>query len=261
MRDRTVHRTWKAAVAILTWQVLAFPGTDRTHAGRAAQGFEVAVRSGYITDRLTGGQLRLWQSIAGIVLAEDPSGWALHPKLRRLWRETESSGCRLFVEMADTHPRVASRAGEFRIEAMDPDGRIQSGVIRLYLGTIDRARLRASSNAEEGFDLFRNLGKEERYAVVLGHELAHACAALRDPAYAGSILEIWRETESYYRMTGGRPASAPHEQDRVACLKRIAALSNELEQAAEVIDPLLWRELVQNRLHGLRPPVLQVATR
>ncbi len=261
MRNRTVHGAWKAVVVILTWHALAFPGTDGAHAGRAAQDLEVVGRRGFITDRLTRGQLRLWQSIAGIVSEEDLFGRALHPKLRRLWQEVEAGGCRMYIELADTHPRVGSRAGEFRIEAMDSDGRIRSGVIRLYLGSIDRARLRASSRAGEGFNIFRDLGKEERYAVVLGHELAHAIAALRNPAHAGSMLEFWRETESYNRMTGRGTASEPHEQDRLECLKRITALSDLLEQVAESVDAELWRELVEGQRHGPRPPALRVPAR
>ena len=61
------------------------------------------------------------------------------------------------------------------------------------------------------------------------------------------MLEFWRETESYYRMTARGQASESHKQDRLACLKRITALADLLEQVAESVDTELWSELQRGR--------------
>jgi hypothetical protein len=241
MLNRTIHQFGSAAAAVLAFQLLVFAGAD--FPGVAPRGIEgvIAWKTGFATERLSGRQMRLWKAIRGIVLAHDPAGRPLHPKLRRLWQDVETSGCCVHIEMADTHPMVASRAGEFLSEEMDSNRRIRSATIRLYLGTIDRGRVRNSQNTGGGFEIFKDLGRVERCAIVLGHELAHAAAALTDPAQGRLMLELWRETETYYRIPGLRA------QDRLSCLKRIALLSDLVEQAAESADTELWAELAAGR--------------
>src|SRR5215813_7361561 len=126
-----------------------------------------------ITDRLTSKDLRRWNAIKRIVFAEDIEGQPLHPTMLSLWDKLERSGHVIYIEMRGTGRAISNTAGVFHIERLDPEGLRHVAIIRLYPETIDRAYVGPTAGAE-GFIPFQGLSKEERYAEVLGHEMAHA---------------------------------------------------------------------------------------
>jgi hypothetical protein len=133
-----------------------------------------ALADGIITDRLTDKDLRRWNAIKRIVFAEDSDGQPLHPTLRGLWEKLERSGHTIYIEMRGMGRAISNTAGAFHIERLDPEGVRHAAVIRLYPDTIDRAYVGPSAARAEGFIPFLELSQEERYAEVLGHEMAHA---------------------------------------------------------------------------------------
>lgn len=196
-----------------------------------------------ITDRLTGKDLRRWDKIKRIVFAEDIEGQPLHPTLRGLWKQLERSGHIIYIEMRGMGRAISNTAGAFHIERLDPEGLRHVAVIRLYPETIDRAYVGPTAGVREGFIPFLDLSKEERYAEVLGHELAHAVDILRDPARARKVVEVVQLTNELFLLHGRQVGYANIGPD---LLERIAirdAFLKELEEPAEAAEMLVWKEI------------------
>src|SRR5262245_35138837 len=157
-----------------------------------------------ITDRLTGKDLRRWEAIKRIVLAEDIEGQPLHPTLRNLWDRLERSGHVIYIEMRGTGRAISNTAGLFHIERLDPEGLKSVAVIRLYPETIDRAYVGPSADAPEGFIPFQGLNREERYTEVFGHEMAHAIHILSDRSRARMVKEVVQDTNEMFLSYGRR---------------------------------------------------------
>jgi hypothetical protein len=200
-----------------------------------------------ITDRLTGKDLRRWEAIKRIVLAEDIEGQPLHPTLRDLWDRLERSGHVIYIEMRGTGRAVSNTAGLFHIERLDPEGLKHVAVIRLYPETIDRAYVGPTADGPEGFIPFQGLSREERYAEALGHELAHAVDILSDPARARMVKEMVQETNESFLSHGrqyGYENVGPEMRRRLSLRD---ALLKELEEPAEAAEMLVWREILRGR--------------
>jgi hypothetical protein len=120
--------------------------------------------SGILTNRLSPGKLRTWRKIERIVLARDAGGRCLHPTLERLWREANSSGHRIFVELRTRSPQ--NIAGKVIIETMDPRERSHALAIHIYLSTINKAITSERARRADGLIPFEKLRGEERYAEV-----------------------------------------------------------------------------------------------
>jgi hypothetical protein len=196
-----------------------------------------------ITDRLTGKDLRRWEAIKRIVFAKDIEGQPLHPTLRGLWKQLERSGHTIYIEMRDMGRAISNTAGAFHIERLDPEGLQHVAVIRLYPETIDRAHVGPTPGVREGFIPFLELSKEERYAEVLGHELAHAVDILSDPARARKVVEVVQRTNELFLLHGRQGGYANIGPD---LLERIAirdAFLKELEEPAEAAEMLVWKEI------------------
>ena len=161
-----------------------------------------ATATNIITDRLTGKDLRRWEAIKRIVFAEDIEGQPLHPTLRSLWDQLERSGHVIYIEMRGMGRAISNTAGVFHIERLDPEGLKHVAIIRLYPETIDRAYVGPAAGAPEGFIPFQGLSKEERYAEVLGHEMAHAVDILSDLARARMVKEVVQETNELFLSYG-----------------------------------------------------------
>src|SRR5882672_8467048 len=158
----------------------------------------IASATNIITDRLTGKDLRRWETIKRIVFAEDIEGQPLHPTLRGLWDRLERSGHVIYIEMRGTGRAISNTAGLFHIERFDPEGQRHVAVISLYPETIDRAYIGPAAGAPEGVIPFQGLSREERYAEVLGHEMAHAVHILSDLARARMVKEVVQETNELF---------------------------------------------------------------
>ncbi|MGE0131536.1 MAG: hypothetical protein AB7U82_25935 [Blastocatellales bacterium] len=204
--------------------------------------------AGIITDRLTGKKdMRRWKTIERIVFAEDGEGQPLHPTLRGLWQRLERSGHAIHIEMRGTGRALSNTAGAFYIEQLDPEGLRHVAVIRLYPETIDRAYVGPNGARHEGFIPFLGLKKEERYAEVLGHEMAHALHILSDLARARMVEELVQQTNESFLSYGRRNGYANIEPEMRQRLDRRDAFLKELEEPAEAAESLIWREIASSR--------------
>ena len=202
-----------------------------------------AAATNIITDRLTAKDLRRWEVIKRIVFAEDIEGQPLHPTLRGLWEKLERSGHIIYIEMRGMGRAISNTAGVFHIERLDPEGVKHVAIIRLYPETIDRAYVGPAAGAEE-FIPFQGLSKEERYAEVLGHEMAHAIHILSDPARARMVKEVVQETNELFLSYGRQYGYANVEPEMQRRLNVRDALLKELEEPAEAAERLVWREIL-----------------
>ncbi len=222
--------------------------------GARAQSGGVSTRSrrarvtNIVTDRLTSKDLRRWNAIRRIIFAEDIDGQPLHPTLRGLWDQLERSGHTVYIEMRGADHALSNTAGVFRIERLDPQGLRHVAVIRLYPDTIDRAYVGAIARRAEGFIPFHGLSKEERYAEVFGHELAHAVHILNDLTRARMVEELIQQTNDAFLRYGRRHGYANIEPEMAQRLAIRDAFLKELEEPAELAEMFIWREMVSGRM-------------
>jgi hypothetical protein len=199
---------------------------------------------GLRTDRLSPRQLRAWNQIVEIVMAEDGDGRPLHPTLRRLWDAVDTSGHVIHVEVPE-RPR-SYVAGRFVITKVDPAGKSHEGILILNLRAIDKVSTGPGATRGDGFTPFEGLDREERYAELLGHELAHAAWQLAAPERARLAQrlqgDLETEMERVLRMDVQGPDERLHE--RVATLDRLA---REVEEPAKAAEVAIWRELRAGR--------------
>jgi len=169
----------------------------------------------------------------------------LHPTLRQLWDAVDTSDHTLLVEVPRT--RRAYFAGRFEVTAVDPEGRAHEGVIILNLRAIDRASTGPAAVRADGFIPFEGLGRTERYAEVLGHELAHAVWHLASMERARLAQRLQGQVEEQARMllaagAGSGTGQVPQEQ-----VEGIEQLARELEEPAETAEVATWEELRASR--------------
>ncbi len=243
---QTRSRIWMTASALALFVASAPAEAGKTsHPGQAAgMAPSTTVATGIFTDRLTPRQLRIWKSIRNIVLARDRLDRPLYPTLNRLWHQAEACGHLIYIEISDRRcPICSSPAGSCTIERIDPAGLRHVLAIRLDLNMIDRAHIGELARRLDGFIPLRGLSKEERYAEVLGHELAHAVQIALDPDYVRLYQEMNRKAREYMDIGGfqqGRP-----EDQRLNIENR-----GLLERVAETTEKEIWRELTAGRHAG-----------
>jgi len=199
--------------------------------------------SGILTDRLSAKALRRWRSIERLILSEDKTGRPRYPTLRGLWKEVEASGHVIYIELPSPRFGLSSMAGNFSIEYLDPRGKKHIAVIQLYLSAIDQAYVGPDVARPEGFIPFDGLSRVERYAEVLGHELAHATYILGDLRRAQEVVETIEQTNE---LLLSRSSQRRHEwPDPELCqrLLRRDAVLEKLEASAEAFEKLVWQEL------------------
>jgi hypothetical protein len=195
---------------------------------------------GFRTDRLSSRQLRTWRKIEGIVFARDAAGQHLHPTLERLWRQAESSGIPIFIELRPS--TGTDRAGRVVVEGAGPDRDSRALAIHLHTSTIDRADTSKWARRPDGFIPFQGLNREQRYAEVLGHELVHALQVLQDPDYAALAEEqvrLYAESAACSREAGKVVYSGENERR----MRRLAILDQLAERSALEAEIAIWREL------------------
>jgi len=203
--------------------------------------------SGLITSRLSTKELDLWKEMERIVFAEGANRRPMHPTLRDLWEWVETSGHAVFIEIRCSSRNSSSTAGSFAIERFDPRGEKHIAAIKLNLSSIDQAYVGPSSARDNGFIPFQGLSKKERYVEVLGHELAHAVHILSDPERARKVEDMVEKTNEILlsqRLNRKVNLLAP-EMDRR--LYRRDALLKDLEEQAEEMEYVVWRELVASK--------------
>jgi hypothetical protein len=216
-----------------------------------SQKIEVASRradtSGLITSRLSIKELDIWKEMKRIVFAEGADRRPLHPALRNLWEQVETSNHAVFIEIARSTRTSSCTAGSFAIERFDPKGEKHIAAIRLNLSSIDQAHVGPSSARDNGFIPFEGLTKKERYVEVLGHELAHAVHILTDPERARKVEEMVEKTnEILLAQRPNRRINLPALEMNRRLSRRDALLKN-LEEQAEEMEYVVWRELTAGK--------------
>jgi hypothetical protein len=211
-----------------------------------------ALSSGIITTRISGKDIQRWNAIESIVFAEDARGQPIHRTLRDLWEKIENGGHAVYIEMRSSNHPVSTTAGSFRIEQFDPQGIRHVAVIMLNPASIDTAYVGADAARPNGFIPFLGLSKEERYAEVFGHELAHAEYILSDLTRTQMVEESVQQTNelflSHLKAYGFRYLK-PEMRHRIA---RRDILLQELEEQAEAVEELVWQELISGQWSGRR---------
>ena len=185
--------------------------------------------TGILTDRLTKSQLKAWESIVEIVLAEDGEGRPVHPTLYELYHQADASGYEIQIELS-TQRATLCAVGFCRIELHSEGTPKEVVLIRLNLGMIDRAITSELNRRADAFIPFAGLKKKERYAEVLGHELAHVVRLLTNSDYRS----LYRERQAL--------ADAGSEDIQV-----IGKLTSLIEKPAEATEIQIWRELTASR--------------
>jgi hypothetical protein len=207
-----------------------------------------AAGSGLLTSRLSGKEMERWKKIERLVFAEGANHQPLHPTLRGMWEWIETSGHIVHVEIVRSTRLATCTAGNFSIEHFDPKGERHVGVIKLYLGNIDQAFVGESVARENGFIPFEGLEKYERYAEVLGHELAHAVDILTSPASASAVeVKVEKTNEMLLRAIPKRKGDTVSPELKTRLTERDRLLQG-LEKRAEHMEWIVWRELTASQL-------------
>lgn len=185
-------------------------------------------------------QRERWRALVRIVFAEDERGLARHPTLRRLWERVATSGHRVRIELTDD----LSATGRFLVEGWDERGEQHVAVIQLNLERVDRGLAKPAAGHADGFVPFLGLSREQRYAEVLGHELAHAVWDLATPTRARLGLEL---REGQARLTqalrdGYRPGQPVSPAIR-RWMSHLDELRRSLERPAKALEAAVWEEL------------------
>jgi len=191
------------------------------------------------TDGLSGRNLKTWRAIVAVVEAVRPDGQPVHPTLHRLYRELESSEHTVRILIPDTKGSSAI-AGRFRFDTLGMDGRHETSIL-LNVRTIDRV---LTGSPEAQLVTFEKLGRTERQAQVLGHEMAHAAWTLRDAENTRLVVEVQRRSLELARraqtegVAGEGFAEAVQENER---------LVRSLEEPALAAEAAITEELRASR--------------
>jgi hypothetical protein len=221
------HNVWQAAIfaSILVIASSARAQEAERPGGTAQRALNRGKVTGVLTERLTKSQLKIWESIIEIVLAEDGEGRPVHPALYELYHQADTSGYEIQIELS-TQRATMDAVGFCKIELRAEPAPKEVVLIGLNLGMIDRAISSERSRRADGFIPFAGLKKKQRYAEVLGHELAHVVRLLTNPDYRGS----YRERQALVDA-GSQDAQA------------IGRLTSSIEKPAESAEVEIWREL------------------
>ena len=223
----TRHSVWQGAMFLSI--LVTFSDARAQEAERPDRSVQIDPAPGKVTgiqtDRLKKSQLKAWASILEVVLAKDGEGRPAHPALYELFHQADASGHQIEIELS-TQRATLRAVGSCRIELHTEGTAKEVVLIRLNLGMIDRAISSELTRRADGFIPFAGLKKKERYAEVLGHELAHVVRLLGDPDYRGLYLE--RQTLA---DTGSKD------------IQVIGRLTSLIEKPAEAAEARIWREL------------------
>lgn len=210
-------------------------------------GFESELPTGLRTERLTLKDHLRWNNIENLVFAQSNDGQWLHPTLINLWQWIETSGHVVYVEFNRSNNLLTSTAGQFRIERLDPRGERHVGVISLNLSNIDAAYTGADARRAIGFIPFDKLKHDERYAEVLGHEMAHAADILTSLEKVAKVEEFVQKTNELLMHHRSLKPTEQITRDLMNRLDRRDEFLKTLEAAADRAEAVVWRELVASK--------------
>lgn len=198
--------------------------------------------TGINTSRIPGKSLGKWCSIERLALSVNETGQPRYPLLAYLLGWAETSGHVVYIELPEVG-NYHSTAGSFNIEQFDPLGIKQVIVIRLFLGSIDRAYVGPSTRRADGLIPFSDLNKVERYAEVLGHELAHAYEILEDFELTKKVEELVQQTNRLFLSFRSRFRYLPMDPELERRMVQKDAFLEELETSAMAFEKTIWQEL------------------
>ena len=198
---------------------------------------------GFDISRLVRKDFERWKAIEKVARAEGKDGAALHPKLRALWQWAETSGHQIYVQLMSAPALQSNLAGSLNIEQFDHTGKCHVVVIKLYLANIDHVVIGSRTARANGFIPFENLHKEERYAEVFGHELAHAQYILSNLMRTYLVYELIETTNDLVLVRARRNASELKSPDMLLRLSQRDELLKEMEAQAEGVEEKIWQEL------------------
>ncbi len=245
METRSILVTATLALATLTMIQEGFGQEVQIGAKREGATDSDGIR----TDRLTSRQLQTWRSIERIVQAVDGSGRPLHPKLFGLWQRIQSKGHTVFIEMTE-HQAPTAVGAKTTLEKTGLDGNRRAAVIWMQLWAMDKALANRAVQRPDGLIPYNRLGKHERYAEALGHELAHAVLMLEDPGYEHLCSEYRLESAELLALLGrGHGAANPEIMPR---RQRLQSMADRIEKPAEAAEIEIWRELLNGQKHQSR---------
>jgi len=201
--------------------------------------------SGVLLDRLSARHHKTWHAIRKVIYAEDADGKPLHPMLKALLEQLQTSDHSVYLEFDDSLAGCRCTAGKFSIERVDLEGSRNVAVIKLYLRIIDHASAPSRANLKDGFAPLAGLNKLDRYAEVFGHEMAHAVDVLFSPERAKWVDEVLRKSDQVIQQRLRRKGRI--EPEMQLALQERDAFLHELEKPAEIAEAMVWRELVESR--------------
>ena len=241
---RTCASLWKAAVVfmLLTFRSGGLPAQElfSSDAMPDVQAV-IPVKGGIRLDRLKKKYLEDWKAVEATLSATDAFGEPRHPRLYGLWQWARSSEQAISIEFLD-RAHFKKMAGSIRVEndSSNPPNRV--ACITLYLRTIREAVGQDELPRTNGLIPFKDLERTQRYAEVLGHELAHAYLIFAVPNYARVYEELVRETEAY-AAARKKAGTAFLASDMIAWLNRLKVVTDQFEHPVEAIEIEIWREL------------------
>ncbi len=204
-------------------------------------------QTGLLTARLSDKDRVRWKAIEQLVFAQTKTDEPYHPVLRELWRWADASPHVIQIELIDSKAVQSSTAGSFNIERFDPAGHCHVTSLKLYLSNIDQAVIGPQVARANGFIAFEALRKEERYAEVLGHELAHVRYVLDNAMRTHLVHELVETTNDMLLLHARTKPAALTSPEMKQRLNQRDELLRELETQAETIEEVVWRELVSSR--------------
>lgn len=214
----------------------------------AAAGPVPAMETGIVLDRLNHEELRQWRSIEHLVNASGPDGTPRYPTLSGLWEWAGHSGNAIYIELSSPDCAAMGTAGRFLIERVDLQAARHVGVIRLCLANIDRRAPGGGGTRANGFVRLAGLRKSERYAEVLGHELAHAAYDLASRERARMVHERVETVSAQFVAHRAEHGNMPLDPALLQRLEERDALLEELEAHADAIELLVWQELAKSQV-------------
>jgi hypothetical protein len=211
-----------------------------------------AAPPGIRTDRLIPGHLKIWRAIERIALEVNRDGRPVRPTLHSLWQWAQKSRHAIYVEM-DGHEAFHHSAGAFTIEDFNQEPQSWTAVIRLNLSIIQAAdAIKKRTEGSNRSISLREVGRNERCAIIVGHELVHASLILENPQYARLYQECEREMAAYYLAGGMAAKEYGNNLEMEKRLKRLQSLMDQLEAPADSVEMELWREVVPGLVNGAR---------
>ena len=109
------------------------------------------------------------------------------------------------------------------------------------LQTIDKIDAKRQK-PRNGFRPFHGLGREERYAEVLGHELGHAVWALESPKRARLMFELQTRPRKFAWTLWRSKSSVVRRQ-----MGKLEAQCEAIEIPARETEVRVWAELVASQ--------------